>query len=127
MSFPELGLSEPLLRAIEAEGYLVPTPIQSAAIPLLLAGRDLLGSAETGTGKTAAFALPILDRLTAVPPAARGRRPAIRALVLSPTRELASQIGESFQSYGRHLHLRFATIFGGVGQSPQTRGAATGR
>jgi len=126
MSFPELGLSEPLLRAIEAEGYVVPTPIQAAAIPLLLAGRDLLGSAQTGTGKTAAFALPVLERLTAMPPAARGRRAAIRALVLSPTRELASQIGDSFRTYGRHLHLRVATIFGGVGQSPQTRALRQG-
>jgi len=125
MSFSELGLSEPILRAVEAEGYAVPTPIQAAAIPLVLAGRDLLGSAQTGTGKTAAFALPVLERLTAERPP-QGRRAPIRALVLSPTRELASQIGDSFRTYGRHLHLRFATIFGGVGQFPQTRALRQG-
>jgi ATP-dependent RNA helicase RhlE len=121
MSFRELGLAEPLLRAVAAEGYVTPTPIQSASIPHLLAGRDLLGTAQTGTGKTAAFALPILHRLLTTPPRYPSRRDRIRALVISPTRELASQIADSFQTYGRETGLRHATIFGGVGQSPQVR------
>src|ERR1700733_14535933 len=121
MSFRELGLAEPLLRAVAAEGYVNPTPIQSASIPHLLAGRDLLGTAQTGTGKTAAFALPILHRLLTTPPRYPSRRDRIRALVISPTRELASQIADSFQTYGRETGLRHATIFGGVGQSPQVR------
>ncbi|MGA2059909.1 MAG: DEAD/DEAH box helicase [Thermoguttaceae bacterium] len=121
MTFEELGLSQPILRAVAAEGYTIPTPIQSKAIPHVLAGRDLLGCAQTGTGKTAAFALPILHRLTAAgnPPRGRGRR--IRVLVLSPTRELAAQIGESFQTYGYNTALRQTVVFGGVGQNPQTR------
>ncbi len=114
--FADLGLAEPLLRALAAEGYDEPTPIQIHAIPPLLSGRDLLGCAQTGTGKTAAFALPILQRLAAAPPA---RQRVIRALILSPTRELASQIEERFRAYGRHLSLRSTVIFGGVGQSPQ--------
>jgi ATP-dependent RNA helicase RhlE len=125
MSFRELGLAEPLLRAIDAEGYATPTPIQSASIPHLLAGRDLLGTAQTGTGKTAAFALPILHRLlTNTPP--QTKRPVVRALVLSPTRELASQIADSFHVYGRGTHLRLTTIFGGVGQGPQVRALRDG-
>jgi ATP-dependent RNA helicase RhlE len=118
MTFSELGLVEPIQRALAAENYQQPTPIQAQAIPHLLAGRDLLGIAQTGTGKTAAFALPILQRLAAD----RGaqKRGQIRALILTPTRELAIQIGESFRSYGRHLGLRTAVIFGGVGQKPQT-------
>jgi ATP-dependent RNA helicase RhlE len=121
MTFEELGLSEPIQRAVVSQGYTIPTPIQSKAIPHVLAGRDLLGCAQTGTGKTAAFALPILHRLTHAgnPPHGRGRR--IRVLVLSPTRELAAQIGESFQVYGSHTALRQTVIFGGVGQNPQTR------
>ena len=115
-NFAELGLSEPLLRALAAEGYTEPTPIQIHAIPPLLLGRDLLGCAQTGTGKTAAFALPILQRLSAAPPV---QRRVIRALILSPTRELASQIEERFRAYGRNLNLRSTVIFGGVGQSPQ--------
>ena len=103
-------------RALAAEGYDEPTPIQIHAIPPLLSGRDLLGCAQTGTGKTAAFALPILQRLAAAPPV---RQRVIRALILSPTRELASQIEERFRAYGRHLSLRSTVIFGGVGQSPQ--------
>lgn len=114
--FADLGLAEPLLRALAAEGYDEPTPIQIHAIPPLLSGRDLLGCAQTGTGKTAAFALPILQRLAAAPPV---RQRVIRALILSPTRELASQIEERFRAYGRHLSLRSTVIFGGVGQSPQ--------
>jgi ATP-dependent RNA helicase RhlE len=116
MSFEQLKLIEPLLRAVRSEGYTEPTPIQVQAIPHLLAGRDLLGCAQTGTGKTAAFALPILQRLAAVP---RPQGTPIRVLVLAPTRELATQIGESFDAYGRYTGLKQATIFGGVGQNPQ--------
>jgi ATP-dependent RNA helicase RhlE len=118
MQFSDLQLLPQLLRAIDAEGYSEPTPIQQAAIPPVLAGRDLLGIAQTGTGKTAAFALPILQRLAENPPV---RPRAIRALILTPTRELASQIGESFSAYGRHLRLKNTVIFGGVSQHGQTR------
>ena len=117
MRFNELQLIAPLLRAVAAEGYSEPTPIQRECIPHVLAGRDLLGCAQTGTGKTAAFALPILQRF-ASKPAPRGKRP-IRALVLTPTRELAAQVAESFETYGKGLGLWVACIFGGVGQSPQ--------
>src|SRR5512137_444943 len=121
MSFGELRLIEPLLRAVASEGYTTPTPIQTQAIPHVLEGRDLLGCAQTGTGKTAAFALPILQRLHAEPAAARhdgkpdgkhggGRRRPIRTLVLTPTRELAAQIGESFGVYGRHTGMRHTVI-----------------
>jgi len=128
-SFTELELIEPLQRALRAENYTVPTPIQAGAIPHLLAGRDLLGCAQTGTGKTAAFALPMLQRLSATGP--DGRRPGagprrMRSLVLTPTRELAIQIGDSFRAYGRHLGLRQAVIFGGVGQKPQVEALARG-
>ncbi len=116
-SFATLDLVEPLQRALRAENYEHPTPIQSQSIPHLLAGRDLLGIAQTGTGKTAAFALPILQRLSAQRVALR--RGTVRALILSPTRELAIQIDDSFRRYGRHLSLRTAVIFGGVGQKPQ--------
>ncbi|MFC0218112.1 DEAD/DEAH box helicase [Pseudochelatococcus lubricantis] len=123
-SFQELGLAAPLLSALAEEGYEKPTPIQAQAIPHLLQGRDLLGIAQTGTGKTAAFSLPILDRLS------RDRKPAprhgCRALVLSPTRELASQIAESIRSYGRHLKLRVAVVFGGVSARPQAQELARG-
>ena len=118
MEFEDLHLSEPLLRAVKEEGYCEPTPIQAQAIPPALEGRDLLGCAQTGTGKTAAFALPILQYLASRKPA-RGKRP-VRALILTPTRELALQIGECFQAYGRHLPLRCCVIFGGVSQKPQT-------
>jgi ATP-dependent RNA helicase RhlE len=124
MSFLELGLVEPILRAIAQEGYTNPTPIQSQAIPHVLAGRDLLGCAQTGTGKTAAFALPILNRID------QNRRPASprapRVVVLAPTRELAAQIGDSFASYGRNLRFRHTVIFGGVGQAPQVRALTHG-
>jgi len=124
VTFDDLGLAEPLLRAIRAENYTEPTPIQAQAIPYLLDGRDLLGIAQTGTGKTAAFALPILNLLSANPvPRKRG---AVRALILTPTRELAVQIVENFRSYGRHLGLRSAVIFGGVGQQPQVDNLARG-
>ncbi|HEX4355426.1 MAG TPA: DEAD/DEAH box helicase, partial [Polyangiales bacterium] len=112
MRFSDFGLSQPILRAVGDEGYDTPTPIQVMAIPHVLGGRDLLGCAQTGTGKTAAFALPILERLAQAKPRAGKRNP--RALVLSPTRELAAQIGESFASYGCHTGLRQAVVFGGV-------------
>ena len=115
MTFQELGLSAPILRALAEQGYERPSPIQEKAIPPALAGRDVLGCAQTGTGKTCAFAAPILQRLEAVPQ--KGRP--IRALILTPTRELALQIQESFVAYGRYLPLRSAVIFGGVGQNPQ--------
>jgi ATP-dependent RNA helicase RhlE len=122
--FETLGLIEPILRAVRAENYTTPTPIQARSIPHLLEGRDLLGCAQTGTGKTAAFALPILQRLAAE------RRPApprgMRALILTPTRELASQIDDSFRVYGRHLGLRHAVIFGGVGQHSQVQALSRG-
>ncbi|MGO9291937.1 MAG: DEAD/DEAH box helicase [Polyangia bacterium] len=123
-SFSQLDIIDPIRRALHSEGYTVPTPIQAQAIPLLLAGRDLLGCAQTGTGKTAAFAIPILTRLAGSPRREGLRGP--RALVLAPTRELASQIGESFASYGRHLPLRHVVVFGGVGQKPQVDGIRRG-
>ena len=116
MNFKQLGLCDPILKALAEQEYTAPTPIQQGAIPPALAGRDVLGCAQTGTGKTAAFALPILDLLSARPPKKPG---AVRALVLTPTRELALQIGESFAQYGQYLKLRSAVIFGGVGQAPQ--------
>lgn len=122
MSFKDLSLIEPLLRALETEGYERPTPIQEQAIPPVLQRHDLLGCAQTGTGKTAAFALPILQILHAERTAAgqrEGKRP-IRTLILTPTRELAIQIGESFTAYGRNAGVRNLVIFGGVGQTPQT-------
>jgi ATP-dependent RNA helicase RhlE len=124
MQFADLDLIPPLARAVAAEGYVEPTPIQSQAIPHVLAGRDLLGLAQTGTGKTAAFALPILQRLASTPEH-KPRR--IRCLVLTPTRELASQIGESFTVYGRHLPLTNTVIFGGVGMEPQKHALRTGK
>ena len=123
MTFKELNLSAPLLRAVQEAGYETPSPIQAAAIPPVLSGRDLMGCAQTGTGKTAAFALPMLDRLTANAPRKKG---AIRALILTPTRELALQIGESFEAYGKYLKLRSTVIFGGVGQAPQVEALKKG-
>ena len=123
-TFAELGLAEPLLRALNAAEYVNPTPIQAQSIPVLLAGRDLLGLAETGTGKTAAFVLPLLHKL-----AAEGMRPlpgSPRALILAPTRELAIQIGESIGVYGRNLRLSYTVIYGGVGQRPQVNAIARG-
>jgi ATP-dependent RNA helicase RhlE len=117
MTFQSLGLIDPLQRAVAGAGYETPTPIQSQAIPHLLAGRDVLGCAQTGTGKTAAFALPILDRLSRAPRKPGPRGP--RALVLTPTRELALQIAEGFATYGRHVAPKCAVIFGGVGQANQ--------
>jgi ATP-dependent RNA helicase RhlE len=118
MSFEQLGLRAELLGAVSAQGYTTPTPIQAQAIPVILKGRDVLAGAQTGTGKTAAFALPILQLLSS--PGAKSRR-LPRALVLTPTRELAAQVGESFKTYGRNLHLRSAVIFGGVVINPQIR------
>jgi ATP-dependent RNA helicase RhlE len=112
--FAALGLSAPLVKAVEHEGYERPTPIQVQAIPHVLAGKDLLGCAQTGTGKTAAFILPMLQRLARH--AGNGR---VRSLVLTPTRELAAQIGVATAAYGRHAHMRHTVIFGGVGQRPQ--------
>ena len=123
MTFKELNLSAPLLRAVQEAGYETPSPIQAAAIPPVLSGRDLMGCAQTGTGKTAAFALPMLDRLTANAPRRKG---AIRALILTPTRELALQIGESFDAYGKYLKLRGTVSFGGVGQAPQVEALKKG-
>ncbi len=126
VQFSDLNLIPPLATAVSAQGYVIPTPIQARAIPHVLAGRDLLGLAQTGTGKTAAFALPILQRLAnRTAPAHRGPRP-IRCLVLTPTRELASQIGESFTVYGQHLPLRNAVIFGGVGVEAQRQALRAG-
>lgn len=121
MQFEALGLAEPLLRAVGAQGYDSATKIQAAAIPPIVEGRDVLGCAQTGTGKTAAFALPTLQRLSQKECRVNGRGRKIRALVLAPTRELALQICESFQVYGRHTTVRQTAIFGGVGQSPQVR------
>ncbi len=117
ITFNDLGLIEPILKALQEEGYTEPTPIQAQAIPHLIKGRDLLGCAQTGTGKTAAFAIPILQELHEKGPQAKR---AIRTLILTPTRELAIQIGESFAAYGRNLQVRHTVIFGGVGQKPQT-------
>ena len=124
MTFKELRVIPPILKALEAAGYEAPTPIQEAAIPPVLQGRDLLGCAQTGTGKTAAFAVPVLQRLAAedLP---HGRRP-VRALVLTPTRELALQILESFEQYGSCLPLQYAVVFGGVGQAPQVAALQSG-
>ena len=120
MKFQDLPLLRSLLDAVEQEGYEQPTPIQEKAIPPVLEGRDVLGCAQTGTGKTAAFALPILHHLTSKQPRS-GRRGGIRTLVLTPTRELAAQVGESFTTYGRHTRTRTVIIFGGVSQVPQER------
>ncbi len=122
MPFAALGLRPELVRAVQEEGYATPTPIQQETIPLVLTGRDVVGSAQTGTGKTAAFLLPILDRLAR----SNGSRRAPRALVLVPTRELAEQVLERARAYGRHLGLRAAAIYGGVGMEPQTTALARG-
>ena len=127
MLFSELRLAEPLLQALDQEGYASPTPIQAKAIPPILDGRDLLGCAQTGTGKTAAFSLPLLQRimLGAHRPA-HGQPRHVRALILSPTRELASQIGQSVRAYGGKTGVRYAVIFGGVGQGQQVDALRSG-
>ncbi len=122
MTFKQLGLSAPILNALEEQGYVKPSPIQEKAIPPALTGRDVLGCAQTGTGKTCAFAAPILQQLDQRP--AQGHP--IRALILTPTRELAIQIGESFDAYGKYLKLRHTVIFGGVGQNPQVEAIKRG-
>ncbi len=124
LTFAALGLSEPLLRALDAANYVTPTPIQAQSIPALLEGRDMMGLAQTGTGKTAAFALPILQRLAATPERLMPKM--VRALVLAPTRELAVQIEESFRTYGANLRLTSTVIFGGVGQGNQVRALSRG-
>ena len=118
MQFQSLKIIEPILKSLEEEGYTIPTPIQAQAIPLVLEGKDLLGCAQTGTGKTAAFAIPILQLLSANKSYDKKRK--IRSLIVTPTRELAIQIEESFKAYGRHTGLTCAVIFGGVNQSQQT-------
>lgn len=124
MTFADLSLAEPVLLALAEEGYVHPTPIQARSIPMLLEGRDLLGMAQTGTGKTASFALPLLHRLAADPrPAPRG---GARVLVLAPTRELVSQIADGFESFGRHLPFSVTTIFGGVSQLHQVNALRDG-
>lgn len=115
MTFENLNLIEPILKALQEEGYTSPTPIQEQSIPILLQGKDLLGCAQTGTGKTAAFSIPILQKLYKT-----DHRKGIKALILTPTRELAIQIGECFGAYGKYTGLKHTVIFGGVGQKPQT-------
>ncbi|GAA4339006.1 DEAD/DEAH box helicase [Flaviaesturariibacter amylovorans] len=125
MTFEQLGLSEPILKALATEGYTTPTPIQAQSIPIVLKGYDLIGLAQTGTGKTAAFALPILDILHEDNRNQKGYKH-IRTLILTPTRELAAQIGDSFAAYGRHTGLKHEVIFGGVSQVPQVQSLRIG-
>jgi ATP-dependent RNA helicase RhlE len=125
MTFDQLNLIQPILDALKTEGYTTPTPIQAQTIPLLLQGKDVLGCAQTGTGKTAAFAIPILQLMTQQHGSHKGYR-TIKALVLTPTRELALQIEESFKAYGRNCPLRHLTVFGGVSQVPQTQALRNG-
>src|SRR5436189_2143346 len=124
MPFRALNLSPEMLKAVADAGYTEPTPIQVAAIPLISAGHDVIGIAQTGTGKTAAFVLPILERLSAH--GAAGGRRGIRALVVAPTRELVVQIEENVRKYARHLHTRIATVYGGVGERPQIQALRAG-
>src|SRR5512143_3973611 len=121
MSFSSLGLSDALVRAVTEQGYTTPTPIQRQAIPAVLAGGDLLAGAQTGTGKTAGFVLPMLQRLSAAPATrtSRSGRAPVRALIVAPTRELAAQVEASIRTYGKHLRFRSMTLFGGVGFAPQ--------
>ena len=123
-TFASLGVAEPLQRALAAENYVNPTPIQTQAIPLVLSGRDVLGIAQTGTGKTAAFGLPLLQRLAEQPAQYEAR--GVRALILAPTRELALQIHDSLRTYGRNLKLRYAVILGGVNQNKQVSAVRNG-
>jgi len=123
MSFGPLGLDAKILQAVQEAGYTEPTPIQTAAIPPIIAGSDLIGIAQTGTGKTAAFTLPILTKLAALPP---GQRRATKVLVIAPTRELVVQIEENVKAYAKHLPLTVATVFGGVGEQPQIRALRSG-
>ena len=123
-SFDNLGLAEPILRALTEESYVTPTPIQTQTIPLVLSRRDVIGIAQTGTGKTAAFALPILHHLSAN--SRRPERKSCRVLVLSPTRELSGQILDSFRTYGRHLRISAALAIGGVSMGAQVRALLNG-
>jgi ATP-dependent RNA helicase RhlE len=125
MTFENLGLIEPILKALQSEGYTKPTPIQEQSIPLLLQGKDLLGCAQTGTGKTAAFAIPILQKLFLSKNDAKGKRK-IRAIILTPTRELAVQIGDSFTTYGKFTGIKNTVIYGGVKQFSQTQALQQG-
>ncbi|HEY4731787.1 MAG TPA: DEAD/DEAH box helicase, partial [Gammaproteobacteria bacterium] len=125
MSFESLGLRAELLRAVSEKGYSVPTPIQRQAIPLILEGRDIMGGAQTGTGKTAGFTLPLLQRLMSSGKLEKSHR-AIRALVLTPTRELAAQVAESVLTYGRHLPLHSTVVYGGVKINPQIQKLRSG-
>ena len=127
MKFESLNICTPILKAIKTEGYTIPTPIQEQAIPVILEGKDLVGCAQTGTGKTAAFAMPILQKLYKQQESQLRRLPrAIKALILTPTRELAVQLGDSFDAYGRHTGLKNTVIYGGVSQLPQTRALKIG-
>ncbi|MBY0495624.1 MAG: DEAD/DEAH box helicase [Cyanobacteria bacterium] len=121
MPFASLGLGSKLAQALKEKGYVEPTPIQAKAIPTILSGRDVIGVAQTGTGKTAAFVLPLLEMMAATQP-----QRTMRALVIAPTRELAAQIEENVRAYGKHLPLRYATIFGGVGEGPQIQALRRG-
>jgi len=121
LPFATLGLGSKLAQALKEKGYVEPTPIQAKAIPTILAGRDVIGVAQTGTGKTAAFVLPLLEKMAATPP-----QRTMRVLVIAPTRELVAQIEENVRAYGRHLPLRYATIFGGVGEGPQIQALRRG-
>jgi len=120
MTFKELDIIEPILKSLQESGYTQPTPIQEQSIPILLRGKDLLGCAQTGTGKTAAFAIPILQHLYLNRPVKQSKPSGIRALIVTPTRELAIQIGDSLSNYGKHTRIRNTVIFGGVKQGPQT-------
>jgi len=125
IAFSSLGLSEPILRALIEQGYTEPTPIQAQAIPIVLSGRDLLGAAQTGTGKTAGFTLPMLQRLSAAQSTGHPRRP-VRALILTPTRELCAQVQDSVKAYGRNLRITSTCIYGGVGFTPQVNALRRG-
>jgi ATP-dependent RNA helicase RhlE len=125
MTFDKLDLIEPILNALQHEGYTQPTPIQEISIPIILKGRDLLGCAQTGTGKTAAFAIPILQNLYLKRENDKIHRK-IKVLIVTPTRELAIQIGESFSAYGRNMRFRHTVVFGGVPQNPQVRALKDG-
>lgn len=122
MTFQELNIAKPILRALAAKGYVTPTPIQEKAIPVALRGKDLLGTAQTGTGKTAAFAIPIIQQLDKE----TGKQCAIKALILTPTRELAAQVGNCFRDYAMYTGIRHAVVFGGVSQKAQTDALARG-
>ena len=124
MPFKSLDIIEPILQSLREEGYSIPTPIQVQAIPIVLDGGDLLGCAQTGTGKTAAFAIPIIQLLSTNQ--SYDKRKKIRSLILTPTRELALQIGESFKNYGRHTKLAYTVVFGGVSQLLQTQALQRG-